>query len=88
MIGGVTNFTSYRHYIACICRVAADCKRVEAMSLGLSAKIIENLGFSAERNVFFAIFGKKDGVGKICSFDNLDHEIKKGLQKSTTSRNN
>jgi hypothetical protein len=88
LIGRVLNFTSNRHNIAGICRVAADCESVVATSLGLSAKIIENLGFSAKRDVFFANFGVLlDGVGKLCPSDYLDHDIKNGLQRSTTSRN-
>jgi hypothetical protein len=83
----VINFTSYRHNITGICSVAADCKSVVATSLGLSAKIIEYLGFSAKRDVFLINFGVMDGVGKHFPSDYLDHSIKNGLQRGTTSRN-
>jgi hypothetical protein len=87
VLGSVINFTSDRHNISGICSVAADCKIVVAMSLVLSAKIIEYLGFSAKHDVFFANFGVMDGVGKLCSSDYLDHDINNGLQRSTTTRN-
>ena len=87
LIGRVINFTSNRHNISGICSVAADCKIVVAMSLVLSAKIIEYLGFSAKLDVFFANLGVIDGVRKLCSSDYLDNDIKNGLQRSTTSRN-
>ena len=88
-IGRVINFTSktQRHNFACICRVAADCKCVVATILGLSAKIIEYFRFSAKRNDFFAKLGVMDGLGKNCSFDHLDHDIKKGAPPPGTVKN-